>query len=169
MAIPLIVCLLIFTLPESPRWLLHRALTKQVRLNQLDQESEQAERLEKSLRHDCRNAFGYLRKLRHTDLRTGQDIFTTWYLIKDELRHSDQNGVLGRILDLYRLPRCRNALIAGLIVMSMQQFCGVNILSYYSSTVYQGVITSPSSPGDSNTHSFALLVNSPYLKFPSTC
>jgi len=50
-----------------------------------------------------------------------------------------QELVEGRnlIVDLFKVPRIRRATFASFIVMFMQQFCGVNVLAYYSSQVFQ--------------------------------
>jgi MFS family permease len=41
-----------------------------------------------------------------------------------------------RILELFTVPRNRRASLASFIVMFMQQFCGVNVIAYYSSSVF---------------------------------
>ncbi|KAL2375268.1 hypothetical protein RJ035_001314 [Blastomyces gilchristii] len=41
-----------------------------------------------------------------------------------------------KILELITVPRNRRALIASEIVMFMQQFCGVNVIAYYSSEIF---------------------------------
>jgi hypothetical protein len=41
-----------------------------------------------------------------------------------------------KILELINVPRNRRALIASEIVMFMQQFCGVNVIAYYSSEIF---------------------------------
>jgi len=38
---------------------------------------------------------------------------------------------------MFSIPRNRRAALASFIVMFMQQFCGVNIIAYYSSTIFQ--------------------------------
>jgi hypothetical protein len=42
-----------------------------------------------------------------------------------------------RFFELFTVPRNRRATLASLIVMFMQQFCGVNVIAYYSSTIFQ--------------------------------
>lgn len=42
-----------------------------------------------------------------------------------------------RILELFTVPRNRRAALGSFIVMFMQQFCGVNVIAYYSSTVFK--------------------------------
>lgn len=41
-----------------------------------------------------------------------------------------------RFLELFTIPRNRRASLACFIVMFMQQFCGVNVIAYYSSNVF---------------------------------
>ncbi|KAG6325932.1 hypothetical protein ID866_13157, partial [Astraeus odoratus] len=41
-----------------------------------------------------------------------------------------------RILEMFTIPRNRNATLASLIVMFGQQFCGVNVIVYYSSNIF---------------------------------
>jgi hypothetical protein len=39
--------------------------------------------------------------------------------------------------ELFSVPRNRRATLASWIVMFMQQFCGVNVIAYYSTTIFQ--------------------------------
>ncbi|KAI9452476.1 hypothetical protein BJY52DRAFT_1403480 [Lactarius psammicola] len=41
-----------------------------------------------------------------------------------------------RYLELFTVPRNRRATLGSFIVMFMQQFCGVNVIAYYSSTIF---------------------------------
>ena len=41
-----------------------------------------------------------------------------------------------RFIELFTVPRNRRAALASTIVMFMQQFCGVNVIAYYSSNVF---------------------------------
>jgi hypothetical protein len=40
-------------------------------------------------------------------------------------------------LELFTVPRNRRATLASWIVMFMQQFCGVNVIAYYSTTIFE--------------------------------
>ena len=42
-----------------------------------------------------------------------------------------------RYLELFTIPRNRRASLASFIVMFMQQFCGVNVIAYYSTNVFK--------------------------------
>lgn len=41
-----------------------------------------------------------------------------------------------RFLELFKVPRNRRAALASFIVMFMQQFCGINVIAYYSSSIF---------------------------------
>jgi len=41
------------------------------------------------------------------------------------------------VWEMFSIPRNRRAALGSFIVMFMQQFCGVNIIAYYSSTIFQ--------------------------------
>ena len=42
-----------------------------------------------------------------------------------------------RIVELLTVPRNRRAALASIIVMFMQQFCGVNVIAYYSTVIFR--------------------------------
>lgn len=42
-----------------------------------------------------------------------------------------------KIRELWTVPRNRRAMVASEIVMFMQQFCGVNVIAYYSSSIFK--------------------------------
>ncbi|KAF2108423.1 hypothetical protein BDV96DRAFT_587778 [Lophiotrema nucula] len=112
MVLPLAVAAYIYTLPESPRWLLMRA--------------------REGNRKKYEEAFLALCKLRHTKLQAGRDLFLMNYLIAGEEINMTQERPFR---ELFTLPRNRRALTASVILMFLQQFCGVNVTAYYSSTV----------------------------------
>jgi hypothetical protein len=45
-------------------------------------------------------------------------------------------GTARRIKELFTIRRNRNAMVASEIVMFLQQFCGVNIIAYFSSAIF---------------------------------
>lgn len=115
MILPLVVVAYIYTLPESPRWLLRRA------------------HLGSTSKYE--KAFLSLCQLRHTKLQAARDLFLINHQLKEEQRIRKQQRPF---LELFTIPRNRHAFTASLIVMYFQQFCGVNVLAYYSTTVLLG-------------------------------
>lgn len=110
--LPIIVVLYIYTQPESPRWLLRRAHL--------------------GTRSKYEQAFLSLCKLRHTKLQAARDLFLINYQLKEEDRIRKHQKPF---LELFTTPRNRRALIASVTTMFFQQFCGVNVLAYYSTSV----------------------------------
>ena len=148
---PFILFLLLFSQPESPRWHLQQALKR------VSHSGRQEALLETKTRRHFEEAYMSLYTLRSNKLETGRDFFVLWYLLKHETTASSGRR---RILNLLIKPRCRHAFCAGMVLMFLQQFCGVNILAYYSSPVYKSAWASDkealgvSSAGFCAQHSF---------------
>ncbi|KAK7724230.1 hypothetical protein SLS64_000564 [Diaporthe eres] len=104
-----VVCCLIPMFPESPRWY----LTKD--------------------RH--RDAYKAICKLRLSKIQAARDLFYMDFGLKAE-REAMSIGKQNRIKELVTIRRNRNAMIGSEIVMFMQQFCGVNVIAYYSSEIF---------------------------------
>ena len=114
----------IYTQPESPRWLLGKA-DKASKARQ----SKKAERYYEA-------AFQSLIKLRHSKLQAARDMLLIHYSLRKEEELFDRGSQWAqKVLDLFRIRRNRRAVVASLIVMFFQQFCGINVLIYYSTTV----------------------------------
>ena len=107
-----LVCCLIHTCVESPRWY----LTKD--------------------RHA--DAFDAVCRLRFEKVQAARDLFYMHTLLEaeKELNLGGRNSTLARLKEMWSVRRNRNAMIASEIVMFMQQFCGVNVLAYYSSQIF---------------------------------
>lgn len=95
--------------PESPRWLMGKE------------------------RHE--EAYQSLRILRHTEIEAARDCFYQYVLLKEE------NAYVGvpyykRLYEMFTIRRNRNGALGAWIVMFMQQFCGINVIAYYSSSIF---------------------------------
>ncbi|KAL2160873.1 hypothetical protein VTH06DRAFT_1070 [Thermothelomyces fergusii] len=104
-----VVCLLAYKCPESPRWYLSKG------------------------RH--RDAFDSVCQLRFEKVQAARDLFYTYTLLETE-RQAMSIGAGSRVKELFTIRRNRNAMVASEIVMFMQQFCGVNVIAYFSSEIF---------------------------------
>ncbi|KAL5043076.1 hypothetical protein BDW71DRAFT_200122 [Aspergillus fruticulosus] len=102
-----IVCCFVFTCPESPRWYMSRNLYDR--------------------------AYQSMCSLRFNKVQAARDMYYMYTLLEAE-----KSMKLGqnKLLELINVPRNRRAMFASEIVMFMQQFCGVNVLAYYSSEIF---------------------------------
>lgn len=66
-------------------------------------------------------------------MQAARDVFYMNQLIHTEAQVAKNRN---KILELVRVPRNRRAMIASEILMFMQQFCGINVIAYYSSSIF---------------------------------
>ncbi|KAL1630351.1 hypothetical protein SLS56_005026 [Neofusicoccum ribis] len=102
--------------PESPRWLIKKG--------------------------NHAKAYRSLLRLRNSPLQAARDL----YLIHTQLEaeealiaakgFSTNSNLLTRFVELFTVPRIRRATQASGIIMIAQQMCGINIMSFYSSTIF---------------------------------
>ncbi len=102
-----IVCSMVFTCPESPRWLIGKN------------------------RHT--DAFKSMKRLKNSELIAARDTFYSYILLEQE--EALKKGK-NRIWEMFTITRNRNAAIATWILMFGQQFCGINVIAYYSSSIF---------------------------------
>ncbi len=113
-AVPLVLG--VWFAPESPRWLMKKR------------------RYAKAYR-------SFLR-LRNTPLQAARDLYYTHALLEQEHVLVKESGVnpnsnfFVRFIELFTIPRVRRATQASGIVMIAQQMCGINIIAFYSSTIF---------------------------------
>ncbi|KAJ5223575.1 Major facilitator superfamily domain general substrate transporter [Penicillium chermesinum] len=113
-AVPLVLG--IWFCPESPRWLIIKG------------------------RH--RDAYNSLLRLRNSNLQAARDLYMIHSQLVVEKKaliesgFAKNNNMFARFIELFTVPRLRRATQASGIVMIAQQMCGINIISFYSSTVF---------------------------------
>ncbi|KAL1305121.1 hypothetical protein AAFC00_002049 [Neodothiora populina] len=102
-----IVIFFVFYVPESPRWYMQQG------------------------RHHA--AFKSMCRLRYAKVQAARDQF---YMFKGLEAESQIRLSQSKVKELITVPRNRRAVIASEMVMFLQQFCGVNVIAYYSSAVF---------------------------------
>lgn len=112
-AIPaLFVMLQVYLCPESPRWLMKKG--------------------------KYRKAMHSFLRLRNSPLLAARDLYLAYRLLveEDKIRRSQ-----GRFpfFELFTVPRNLRATVGATILMFGQQFCGVNVIAYYSSSIIQEI------------------------------
>lgn len=130
-AVPLVIGT--FFSPESPRWYMKKGkYTK---------------------------AWNSLLRLRNTPVQAARDLYYINCLLEEErfLVHGGNGGAVGnngagggtnavrkkktsfikRFIELFTIPRVRRATWAAGIMMFSQQLCGINIVAFYSSTIFK--------------------------------
>ncbi|CAO1618652.1 unnamed protein product [Sympodiomycopsis kandeliae] len=96
--------------PESPRWLITR--------------------------NKYRDAFNSLCAHNHTTLQAARELYYAHCLIEIEREASGSNGWLKRFTELFTIPRVRRATLAAFVVMLAQQLCGINIIAFFSASIF---------------------------------
>ncbi|GME39391.1 sugar transporter [Neofusicoccum parvum] len=114
-AVPLVLG--IYFCPESPRWYLKKK--------------------------KFRKAYNSLLRLRNTPLQAARDLYyiNAQLVAEEELVAqsglTNANNIVTRFFELFSIPRIRRATQASGIVMIAQQMCGINIMSFYSSSIFE--------------------------------
>ncbi|KAJ5669908.1 sugar transporter [Penicillium maclennaniae] len=107
-AVPLAIG--IFFCPESPRWYMKKGRYK--------------------------DAFSALKSLRNTPIQAARDLCAIHAQLAHERKLTDGNNYATRFIQLFTVPRIRRATLASFTVMIAQQMCGINIVAFYSSTIF---------------------------------
>ncbi|KAK6083631.1 hexose transporter [Seiridium cupressi] len=108
-AVPLV--LLIFFCPESPRWYMKK-----------NRYSE---------------ALASLIRLRNHKIQAARDLIAIDAQLRLEKEAIGDSTYIKRFIELFTIPRVRRATLASFVVMIAQQMCGINIIAFYSSTVFK--------------------------------
>ncbi|KAJ5753953.1 uncharacterized protein N7511_008106 [Penicillium nucicola] len=103
----------IFFCPESPRWLMKHG------------------------RHA--EAFHSMNRLRAHSIIAARDYYYSYIIYQEELKEARGAGYFSRMWDCFAVPRIRRANYGASTVMIAQQMCGINIISFYSSSIFENV------------------------------
>lgn len=68
-----------------------------------------------------------------------RDYYYSYIIYQEELKVARGAGYFTRLWDCFRIPRIRRANYGASTVMLAQQMCGINIISFYSSTIFRNV------------------------------
>lgn len=107
-AIPLAA--LVYMCPESPRWYIKH--------------------------NNHRKAWNSLIRLRKHPLQAARDLYYISTQIEIEAELVGHSTYISRFGQLFTIPRVRRATLASFVVMIAQQMCGINIMAFYSSTIF---------------------------------
>ncbi|KAI0134427.1 hypothetical protein BJ170DRAFT_679315 [Xylariales sp. AK1849] len=108
-AVPLLF--LIYLCPESPRWLMKK--------------------------NRYAKAWKSMLVLRNNPIQVARDIYYIHTQLQIEMQLAKQSSYVTRFTDLFTVPRVRRANIAAFTVMIAQQMCGINIIAFYSTTIFK--------------------------------
>ncbi|WWD16919.1 hypothetical protein CI109_101351 [Kwoniella shandongensis] len=114
-AVPLMVG--VYFCPESPRWLMRKGRYQQ--------------------------AYRSLLRLRNSPLQAARDLYYVHRQLEEEYAAIGHSNYLTRFTQLFTIPRVRRATLASFVVMIAQQMCGINIIAFYSSSVFSDAGYSP--------------------------
>ncbi|KAF8904392.1 hypothetical protein CPB84DRAFT_1845352 [Gymnopilus junonius] len=107
-AIPLVIG--VYFCPESPRWLMKKERYK--------------------------DAYKSFKRLRNSELQAARDLYYVHRQLEEEKHILHGTSYISRFFDLFTVPRVRRATLASFVVMIAQQMCGINIIAFYSSTIF---------------------------------
>ncbi|KAI5239125.1 hypothetical protein E4T43_06885 [Aureobasidium subglaciale] len=100
----------IFFCPESPRWLMKHGKIAQ--------------------------GFKSMAALRDHPIIGARDYYYSYVIFQEELKVAGGSSYFTRLRDIFTVPRIRRSNYAASTVMIAQQMCGINIISFYSSTIF---------------------------------
>ena len=80
-------------------------------------------------------AFGSLKQLRFSEIQAARDMYYAAKLLEVEESQKSQRRSI--FYEFFMIRRNRRAAQSSFFVMFMQQFCGVNVIAYYSSAIFE--------------------------------
>lgn len=109
----LVLTIGVYFCPESPRWLMkHGKIAK---------------------------GFRSMNRLRAHPIIAARDYYYSYVIYQEELVSARGAGYFSRLRDCFTVPRIRRANYGASTAMLAQQMCGINIISFYSSSIFRDV------------------------------
>lgn len=102
---------LIYLCPESPRWYMKK--------------------------NRYLDAWNSLVRLRHDSVQVARDLYYIHAQLEIERAILRESNYVTRFTQLFTIPRVRRANLAAFTVMIAQQMCGINIIAFYSTTIFR--------------------------------
>lgn len=84
-----------------------------------------------------KDAYKSLLILRNHPIQAARDLYYIHIQLNEESAIIGQSNYITRFTQLFTIPRVRRATMASFVVMIAQQMCGINIIAFYSSTVFE--------------------------------
>ena len=81
-------------------------------------------------------AFNSFCRLRNSELQAARDLYYVHCQLVEEMEVLRGSNYFSRFMELFTIPRVRRATLASFVVMIAQQMCGINVIAFYSSTVF---------------------------------
>jgi hypothetical protein len=81
-------------------------------------------------------AYASFKRLRNSELQAARDLYYVHRQLSEEFEVLKGSTYLSRLAELFTIPRVRRATLASFVVMIAQQMCGINIVAFYSSTIF---------------------------------
>ncbi|KAI0182143.1 hypothetical protein GGR52DRAFT_578212 [Hypoxylon sp. FL1284] len=88
------------------------------------------------------DAMESLLKLRNHPIQAARDLYAIHAQVGIEAEAIGKSSYAKRLVELFTIPRVRRATLASFVVMIGQQMCGINIIAFYSSSVFREAGTS---------------------------
>lgn len=81
-------------------------------------------------------AFKSFTRLRNSELQAARDMYYVHCQLQEEFKVLEGSNYFTRFTELFTIPRIRRATLASWVVMIAQQMCGINIIAFYSSSIF---------------------------------
>nr|CBS32716.1 hexose transporter [Colletotrichum graminicola] len=76
-------------------------------------------------------------QLRHNPIQCSRDMYAIHAQLQLENQVLGKSSYVSRFKELFTIPRVRRANLAAFTVMIAQQMCGINIIAFYSTTIFK--------------------------------